>query len=326
MNKKFAVLIVAYLRAEHILRYLPFFIEAGVSDIYLAVDATKSTNLRDLQEAMLRELTSQFGLSDINVWIWRREQNLGPAVSVYTAVDWFFQFEEQGIIFEDDLSFNLDFLNFARKCLDNFETNNRVWLVSGNQFFENEIETDKLVFSHYPLIWGWATWREKWKEMRESIVYPVEGRGSVTLNARDSYWNLGRKRALSGKVDAWDIPLVSQMWVKDKLCIQPPKNLVSNVGADAHSTHTAAAKWPLMHKVEKLMISEDKYILDNSPVVHTLDDLLSTKFYKIRFRHRFLPIYAPLLDLLTPNKYKENLKSRIDNVEIPKRRVAIDAK
>jgi GR25 family glycosyltransferase involved in LPS biosynthesis len=325
MAENFAVLIVAYLRKEHIAGYLDTFIEAEVSDIYFAMDAAKTIDLRNEQQAMLRELTDRFRLSGIKVWIWQREKNLGPAVSVYTAVDWFFQFESEGIILEDDLAFNIDFLTFAQKCLKDFKTDNQVWLVSGNQFFENEIETDKPVFSHYPLIWGWATWEEKWKEIRGAIVEPEKRSGRVDLSARTSYWELGRKRSLSGKVDAWDIPLVSQMWNKDKLCIQPPKNLVSNVGADAHSTHTAAAKWPLMHKVENLLISEDKYILDNSPVVNTLDDLLSKKFYKIRFRHRFLPIYAPLLDLLTPNKYKENLKSRIDNVEIPKRRVAIDA-
>lgn len=326
MAKNFAILIVAYVRAEHILRYLPTFTEAGVSDIYLAVDAPKTSNLQKQQQNMLIDLVRQFEVSDINVWIWQRERNLGPAVSVYTAIDWFFQFEETGIILEDDLRLDLDFLNYASKCLKDFEKDSKVWLISGNQFFANELNSDKPLFSHYPLIWGWATWQEKWKEIRASIVEPEKQIGFTQVSARAAYWKIGRKRALSGKIDAWDIPLVSKMWEKDKLCVQPPRNLVSNVGADDHSTHTVAAVWPLMLKIEKLEITNEKYVYIDSSLVDELDGLLSKNFYKIRFRHCFLPLYSLLLDLITPNKYSANLKNRIDSVDIPKKRVAINAK
>jgi hypothetical protein len=322
MSRATAVLIIAYMRDDHIINYLPYLSEEGVQDIYIALDAPKVPALRQKQDAMLVRIYHHLAKYDFNVWLWSRENNLGPAVSVYTAIDWFFQFENKGIILEDDLNFDSGFLKFADKCLTDFEEENQIWLVSGNQFFEFPDASHNPRFSHYPLIWGWATWRERWIDIRASIIHSDKQSGFWLQRARVSYWKVGRKRALSGKVDAWDIPLVSQMWERGKLCAQPPRNLVSNVGADNHSTHTASSEWPLMQPVEKVSIPDQNYTLENLSTVTHVDELLTSQFYEIRFRHFFLPIYAPLIDLFTRNRYSETLENRIKSVDIPKNRAS----
>lgn len=309
------------MRDEHILNYLPVLNEEGVKDIYIALDAPKDPALRQKQDAMLLNILQNLAEYDFNVWLWIRVENLGPAVSVYTAIDWFFQFEERGIILEDDLNFDSGFLKFADKCLTDLEEEKRVWLVSGNQFFDFPEDNQNPRFSHYPLIWGWATWRERWIEIRTSIVHSDKPQSMWLHSPRLKYWRIGRKRAISGKVDAWDIPLVSQMWELDKLCAQPPRNLVSNLGADDHSTHTALSEWPLLQPVEKVMIPDQKYTLENLTTMTQLDELLSSQLYKIKFRHFFLPIYAPIIDVFTRNKYRRTLENRIKSVDIPKKRV-----
>ncbi len=323
MSSSSAVLVVAYMRDEHILKYLPIFNSEGVKDLYIALDAPRDSELSLKQDAMLANLAQHFAKYDFNVWLWSREQNLGPAVSVYTAIDWFFQFEPEGIILEDDLHFDTDFLKFANKCLSDFQEEGQVWMISGNQFFENPNGNQNLRFSHYPLIWGWATWREKWLDIRSSIVTSDVKSLGCPRSPRVSFWRIGRRRALTGKIDAWDIPLVSQMWQKDRLCVLPPKNLVSNVGADSHSTHTAKPEWPLMQPVKKIEITDQKYAPIFLAEVCQIDDLLSSKFYKIKFRHLFLPIYAPVVDFFTQRKFNEPLINRIKSVQIPKNRVSI---
>ena len=325
MSKTTAVLIIAYMRDDYILKYLPFLSTEGIKDIYIALDAPKVPALRQKQNAMLANISKHLAKYDFNVWLWSRERNLGPAVSVYTAIDWFFQFETKGIILEDDLDFDKGFLKFADKCLTDLEEENRVWLVSGNQFFEFQDGNQNPRFSHYPLIWGWATWRARWLEIRASIIHVDKQPSSWLRRPRVSYWKVGRKRSLSGKVDAWDIPLVAQMWERDKLCAQPPRNLVSNVGADIHSTHTASSEWPLMQPVEMVLIPDQKYVLGNLSTVTQVDKLLSSRFYKIRPRHFFLPIYAPFVDLFTRNKFSETLETRIKSVDIPRNRVSFRA-
>jgi len=315
-----AVLVIAYMRDEHILKYLPIFKSEGVKDVYIALDVPRELALRKQQELMLANLTQHLSKYDFNVWLWQRKENLGPAVSVYTAIDWFFQFEEVGIILEDDLHFDTDFFKFAEKCLSDFQEESQIWLISGNQFFENPDSPESIRFSHYPLIWGWATWREKWREIRTSIIQEQKHSNGWLRSPRISYWSVGRKRALTGKVDAWDIPLVLPMWEKNRFCVLPPKNLVSNVGADSHSTHTASPDWPLMHQIEKISITDEKYTLANLSDARLSDDLLSSEFYRVKLRHYFLPIYAPIFDFFRPQKFSESLAIRIDSVDIPKNR------
>lgn len=319
-----AVLVIAYMRDEHILKYLPIFKSEGVKDVYIALDAPREQALRKQQELMLINLIQHLSKYDFNVWLWHRKENLGPAVSVYTAIDWFFQFEAVGIILEDDLHFETDFFKFAKKCLSDLQEESQIWLISGNQFFENPDGHDSLRFSHYPLIWGWATWREKWSEIRTSITQEQNHSKGWLRSPRISYWSVGRRRALTGKVDAWDIPLVLPMWEKNKLCVLPPRNLVSNVGADSHSTHTASPEWPLMQQIEKIRITDEKYTLANLSDARLSDDLLNSEFYKVRLRHFFLPVYAPIIDFFRQEKFSESLVKRIDSVEIPKNRDPLD--
>lgn len=308
------------MREEHILKYLPIFESEGVKDVYIALDAPSELVLRKQQELMLSNIIQHLSHYDFNVWFWPRKENLGPAVSVYSAIDWFFQFEAVGIILEDDLHFNNDFFRFADKCLSDFEDESQIWIISGNQFFENSDGHESPRFSHYPLIWGWATWREKWKEIRTSIIQDDKNSNGWLCNPRISYWSVGRKRALSGKIDAWDIPLVLPMWEKNRLCVLPPKNLVSNVGADSHSTHTASPDWPLMQQIKQIRITDEKYTLANLSDARLSDDLLSSEFYKIKLRHCFLPIYAPIIDLFRQGKFRESLEKRLNLVDIPKNR------
>ncbi len=319
-----AALIIAYQRTEYISRFVPTLIESGITEIYVALDGPSNSSIATLQKRLSEEIIVAASYPKVNVWIWRRDQNLGAAVSVFTAIEWFFQFEEEGLILEDDLAFDSGFITFAKKCLKDFRQNNNVWLISGNQFFGSELETDGPVLSHYPLIWGWATWRDRWLDISEAILEPSAIQNRFRLNPRISFWETGRNRSHNGKVDAWDIPLVSPMWNKDKFCVQPPKNLVSNMGVDGYSTHTTRPLWPLMLRTEHLEKSLEDYKASAPELSQQLDDLLTTKFYKVRWRHALLPIYGPLKDLLTPNKFKLGLQARVAKVSIPKKRTLLN--
>jgi len=42
-------------------------------------------------------------------------------------------------------------------------------MISGNRFNQSE-QQEFLAVTNYPQIWGWATWRENWIEMRSLII------------------------------------------------------------------------------------------------------------------------------------------------------------
>jgi hypothetical protein len=315
-----SILIISYLRADHILGYLPVLVSAGLTEVYLAIDGTKNLADQFEQDSMVDKITSEFKKNGINLWIWRRSKNLGAAVSVITAVDWFFSWEEKGIILEDDLYLSNSFVGFAAKCLTDFAEQPDIWLISGNQFFNRSSEEINPIFTHYPLIWGWATWRNKWQEMRAAILSEnVKGRIKID-SAEYAFWSTGRSRSLSGKIDAWDIPLVLFMLTHNKLCALPPVNLVSNIGADAYSTHTTSPSWPLMQSTNTLEIQEANYNLTSSDEIAKEDGILSKDFYRVKRRHILLPFYRSLIDLVRPTKFPSSLQKRLQEVTLPKSR------
>jgi len=310
------VLIVAYMRSEYILKYATVLREAKITNAYLAVDGCKEESQYDYQDKMVATIVQEFSDNGIKLRVWRRTQNLGAAVSVISAIDWFFRFESEGIILEDDLYFERDFVGFANKSLEEFKNQTDVWLISGNQFLANKEFTDQPIFTHYPLIWGWATWKNRWNEIRKSILAESAKSRQQLKRAEFFYWKVGKDRALSGKIDAWDISLVLPMRLGKKICVLPPVNLVSNLGADSLSTHTVSPSWPLMHPIQKYNVPKDRFSLDFTEILTGTDETLASDFFKIRKRHVFLPVYARWMDLSRPRKFKNTLASRLQEISV----------
>jgi len=63
-----------------------------------------------------------------------REENLGCGKSVSSAITWFFENVEEGIILEDDCLPNIDFFFYCKELLDYYRDNNEVMFIGGGQF------------------------------------------------------------------------------------------------------------------------------------------------------------------------------------------------
>ena len=63
-----------------------------------------------------------------------RDKNLGCKKGVSSAITWFFEQEEQGIILEDDCVPHLDFFTFCENLLDRYAEDERVSAITGNNF------------------------------------------------------------------------------------------------------------------------------------------------------------------------------------------------
>ena len=67
-----------------------------------------------------------------------REENLGPKHAVSSALDWFFEQEEEGIVLEHDCLPANSFFRFCDTLLEKYREDTRVWLISGRQSFKRE--------------------------------------------------------------------------------------------------------------------------------------------------------------------------------------------
>jgi len=292
-----AALIVAYSRPDGVAKILEILVSYGISDIYISIDGPKNNRDNINQEKIVDEANKYLN-AGIRIHVIRQNQNLGVAGGVLAAVDWFFNNEEMGIILEDDLRFGVDFCKFAKQSLNQYKNDPKVWMISGTQHFPNYFGEEQVSWSNYPMIWGWATWADKWKIMRKGLVADKKIEIKNLLNKRFLFWLIGANRVLSGKVDTWDTPLAFEFQKRQKLCVLPPINLVSNIGDDDVATHTFAKNESLNLKVEKLPIYVNFTDEPNYKDLQQYNLLLEKNIFKIKFRHIFLPYYSLLFDFV----------------------------
>ena len=92
-----------------------------------------------------------------------REKNLGCRIAVSTAISWFFENEEQGIILEDDCFPDQSFFPFCEELLWKYQDDKRIMMITGtNSLGTWKSELQSYHFSIYGSIWGWATWKRAW--------------------------------------------------------------------------------------------------------------------------------------------------------------------
>jgi len=211
-----------------------------------------------------------------------RDKNLGCKKGVSTAINWFFEYEEQGIILEDDCLPHLDFFTFCEDLLDRYADDERVSVISGNNFQNGKWRGDSsYYFSKYPHIWGWASWRRAWKNYQGDIKFWPKWRNSKTwlsympdkVERRD--WEKIFDIVYAGQIDSWAYPWTASTWYTGGLTATPNINLVSNIGFGKDSTHTRSendknANLPsqeigeVIHPEEiERNIEADKYNFDN---------------------------------------------------------------
>ena len=170
-----------------------------------------------------------------------RSKNLGCKVAVSSAITWFFEHVEEGIILEDDCLPDASFFQFCAEMLDRYRFDSRVGVISGNNYQPN-YRMASYYFSRYPHIWGWATWRRLWVSYD---VHLTDWNGRPESLSASVKRHRVRKRfaghfdsVKSGNRDTWDYQLVYLCLKTGSLSLSPGLNLVANIGFDERATHT----------------------------------------------------------------------------------------
>lgn len=174
-----------------------------------------------------------------------RKENFGCKIAVSSAITWFFEHEEEGIILEDDCVPHPDFFTFCASLLDYHRNNEQVFMISGNNFQNGRWRGDaSYYFSKYAHIWGWATWRRAWKQYDRDLTFWSEWKTTEDYRAKlpsaseRKYWEGIFDQVKTNKIDTWDYQLVASIWYNGGLTATPNVNLVSNIGFGEDATHT----------------------------------------------------------------------------------------
>jgi hypothetical protein len=175
-----------------------------------------------------------------------REQNFGCRRAVSSAIDWFFEQEEEGIILEDDCLPHPTFFRFCQELLQKYRFDSRIMMISGNNFQFGQRRTKySYYFSRYTHVWGWATWRRAWRFYDMNMnAWPElqKGQWLADILRGEEYaipfWEKIFQAVSAGDIDTWDYQWLLSSWAQNGLSITPNCNLVSNIGFGPAATHT----------------------------------------------------------------------------------------
>jgi hypothetical protein len=265
------------------------------SKLYIAADGPREYINEDYYNCMrVRNMV----LSKINwnceVKTLFRENNLGCGLAVSSAISWFFSCVSEGIIIEDDCVPDLSFFPFCQELLLRYRDNSKIVHINGsNHQFGIRRGGSDYYFSHYPHVWGWATWKRAWD------IYDFHMR-DFSLIKKSKYFKKYAQVTLMnsvfvGEVDTWDIQWVYSVLKFKGLVITPNINLVTNIGFDISATHTIAKSQDFV-----------KYSKNGSiafPLKHPLLFLIN------RFADRFTAVYVH--KIIKPNLIDRILKKSL---------------
>ena len=208
------------------------------------------------------------------------EQNLGLKRRISSGLNWVFTHVESAIILEDDCLPHPDFFGFCQNLLERYKDDERIWVVTGNNFQNGKKRGDaSYYFSKFGHVWGWAPWRRAWQHYDGDIAFWPEWKQSADWRQKmpdpfeQRYWIDILDRMYQHKIDTWDYPWLACMWYHGALTATPKVNLVTNIGIGPDGTHTLALEdqpgtpvaplGQLMHptKIEQNLVA-DQYIFD----------------------------------------------------------------
>ncbi len=213
--------------------------------LYIAADGARKHKVGE--DLLCKETRSIIDLIDweCEIKTLLRTENLGCKIAVSSAIDWFFENEEQGIILEDDCLPNESFFNFCEQLLNQFKENKEIMHISGNNFQDGITRGDgSFYFSKYNHIWGWATWKRAWKLY--NVKLEIEDKKEIEIFIEKNFetkkerlfWTKLYNNFIQSSIDTWDYQWTYAIWKNNGLSIIPNKNLVSNIGFDSNGTHT----------------------------------------------------------------------------------------
>lgn len=243
-----AVLFLAFKRPGITRKVFDALRQAKPPRLYIACDGARIDHPEEIAAVKeVREVVSNVDWScDLKTLF--RQQNLGCKKAVVTAIDWFFQNEEEGVILEDDCLPHPDFFPYCDELLAKYRQTPSVWVISGNNFQNGRRRgTYPYYFSKYPHTWGWATWKRCWKHFDGDLSFWPEWKESRDYKAKISnaseraFWSNVFDRMYAGTDKVWDYQWVAALWKQNGLSVIPQNNLVSNIGYGDSATHTFSA-------------------------------------------------------------------------------------
>ena len=241
------VLIQFFNRPEQLKKVFSSVCKAKPSTLLLYQDGAREHRNDDVKNVeACRKIVESV---DWNCTVYRmyQEKNYGCDPSGYMSRKWAFSICDRCIVLEDDVVSSVSFFSFCKELLDRYQDDKRIYRISGQNILgEYQPYAGDYFFTKGGSIWGWATWKrvfDEWdpayaflddQKTVECLAYTYQRSG----NPIERFINKCRRHRDSGK-EYFESIYSSARFLGTGLTIVPCKNLISNIGISAESTHNA---------------------------------------------------------------------------------------
>ncbi len=292
---KVPILLILFNRPKYTLKTIQFLNMIKPEVLYVHIDGPRDQEDQDRideVELMLNDLHP-----DINVTFKKSDSNLGCGLGPVSAINWFFENEDYGIIFEDDLVPDKSFFEYCEILLKKYRDKKNIFMISGDNggpmVHSDLFENHKIMAIDIPLIWGWATWSDRWEKYKfelEKINFI-----STFKNLKNFYFferimviNYFLRATKKSFIDTWDIQLFYMLIMDNNQCLIPSVNLVKNIGFDDDATHTKEIISRSFSDTHEIKITEHNYIKSNKSINSRMIYLITTQMNSKQVYSNFL--------------------------------------
>lgn len=214
--------------------------------LYVAADGPRENRISDRElSTKTREIFKQIDWQ-CELKTLYREKNMGCGPAVSSAITWFFENEEMGIILEDDCVPDVTFFSFCETLLAKYKDNNEIMHIGGSNFQQGIKRGEaSYYFSLFSHVWGWATWRRAWAHY-DFNLNTINNIGDIDLSfftknkGIKRYWQLNLLYSKKGIINTWDYQWSLTVLKMKGLSIIPNSNLVKNIGNTDNSAHSSS--------------------------------------------------------------------------------------
>ena len=250
------VLFICFNRPEHTRRVLSEIVAASPKELFVFQDGARKGNFLDIDNcSKVRSIIDEITRGkDFVLHTYYSQENLGCGPGPATAISWFFNTVNQGIIIEDDALPHLDFFEYAETLLSMYANDPNVMAIGSMKLGQKVYGDGSYFFSKMNhTLCAWATWKRAWqrydynlKDFSEQQLNDSLKMYGARLRERE-YWCERLKEIHKDCLanSSWDQQFWMSIWRYGGKGILPNTNLCTNIGFDSSATHTQSSSNPV---------------------------------------------------------------------------------
>ena len=247
------ILFITFARPEYARKAFAPIKSIKPSKLYFYSNKARSGNQEEVRRnEEVRALVNEIDW-DCEVRTWFRDEYVDVFTSIWGAIDWVFNSEQEAIVIEEDVVTCPAFFEYMAALLDRYRDEQKVWIISGDNAAPRYNPKHLSYFpTRFADIYGWASWADRWHSLDREMKQWPSFRGSKQFREYYNNWlerliqkyyfdQVWKKRET---YNPWDFVFNYNLALNKSYCIMPYVNLVADIGVSG-ANHSEGITSPL---------------------------------------------------------------------------------